>query len=213
MSGQTGNRCKRGHNMDPSWSECPYCEAEDKAGQRSSSHLNSEASDRTTRIGVSINQGGGGEGGSGGRETKFMSDDNNGSEPAFHHIVAGSGDTRQVVGFIITYSRTTMPWGDHYPVRLGKNYIGAGKIGSAPGDPYCDVLINEDKRMSASHALILCRQGRTENEIRFDLIDQQSSNGTYMNDELVPLSGITLPNYARIETGDTKWTFIKVVTS
>jgi hypothetical protein len=196
--------------MDPSWSECPYCQAENRAGQHSGS-LDAEINSRSTQISGATNNRGGGSSSGGGRETSFMSDDSSNTEPPFRNVVAGAGDTRQIVGFLITYSRPLIPWGDPYPVRLGKNYIGAGKIGSAPGDPDCDVLVKEDRRMSAAHALILCRQGRSANELRFDLIDQQSSNGTYMNDELVPLSGITLPNYAQIETGDTKWTFIKIV--
>lgn len=206
QAGQTGNRCAKGHNMDPTWTECPYCQAENSSSQNSRTEVlpNSAGSGRATQIHV----GGNGGGNAGNGQTAFMSDNN--PSPNTSHSVAGSGDSRQVLGFLVTYSRASMPWGNYYPIRLGKNYIGAGKVGNSPGDPDCDIMIPEDKRMSSSHALILCRQGRQPNEVRFDLIDQQSSNGTYMNGDLAPLQGVTLPNYASIETGDTAWTFIKV---
>lgn len=218
MSSQTGNRCEKGHNMPVDWDRCFYCEAEERAGQRSGTEVGSssaEASGRRTSIGGSVAGGGSGEGGNdGGRETRAMPDGsgiengNFGSPPPSSPL--GSGDTRQIVGVLITYSRPSHPWGFMSPIRLGKNFIGAGKLGIAPSDPDCDIQVKEDKKMSSSHALILCRPGRSANEIHFDLVDQQSSNGTYINGDLAPLQGVTLPNYAKIETGGTVWTFVKI---
>ena len=213
MSSQTGHRCERGHNMDPAWDTCPYCEAERNANQRSASDAggaDAGAAGRRTSMGGA----GGNEGG--GRETRQMPDNGSGSGSgnsgaSSPNSPSGSGDTRQIVGFLITYSRKSYPYGYHKPILLGKNFIGAGKLGIAPSDPDCDILVKEDDLMSSSHALILCRPGSSVNNIRFDLIDQQSSNGTYLNGELAPLQGLTLPNYAKIKTGKTEWTFIKIV--
>ncbi len=213
MSSQTGHRCEKGHNMDPAWDTCPYCEAEKNSNQRSATEVgfsSAEANGRRTSMGSSVADSEGS-----GRETRQMPDSGSGSGSgnsgsSISTSLSGSGDTRQIVGFLITYSRNSCLYGDYYPIRLGKNYIGAGKLGIAPSDPDCDIQVKEDKKMSSSHALILCRLGRSANEIHFDLVDQQSSNGTYINGDLAPLQGVTLPNYAKIETGDTVWTFIKI---
>ncbi len=212
QTGQTGHRCEKGHNMDPSWDKCPYCEAEKNASQRSEPEASSppnagNSAGRRTMIDPPTEEK------AGGRETRVMPEEavaktGNSASVSRGTAPSGAGDTRLIVGVLITYSWHS--WGDIFHVRLGKNFIGAGRIGSAPGDPPCDFVIEADKRMSSVHALILCRQGRTANEIRFDLIDQQSSNGTYLNSELAPLQGVNLPNYAKIETGDTEWTFIKI---
>lgn len=117
-------------------------------------------------------------------------------------------DDRRIVGIIITYS--WKPAGELFEIRLGKNYIGRDKVGRAPGDPGCDIQI-PDPKMSSSHALVLCRELREGGEVKFDLIDQESSNGTYLNDKLIGLIGETLTDdYAKIRTGSTVWTFIKI---
>lgn len=191
MADQTGNRCSKGHIMDSTWDRCYFCENESKASAN-----NSGSGPESRR--------------SSGRETWIMTDATPADEPPPSRVYAGAGETRQIVGFLITYSRPSMPWGYSYPVRLGKNYIGADRVGSAPDDPDCDVKVSEDQEMSACHALILCREDRVANAVRFDLIDQQSSCGTYLNNELIPLQGVTLPNYAEIKTGGTQWIFIKI---
>jgi len=59
--------------------------------------------------------------------------------------------------------------------------------------------------MSAEHALILCRQGN------YEIIDQETTNGTFVNNSLLKANlSADLPNYAKIQTGGTEWTFIKV---
>lgn len=116
-------------------------------------------------------------------------------------------DNHKVVGFIITY--TWKQAGEYFPIKLGKNYIGSGKVGKLPDDPDCDIKVN-DARMSSSHAVILCRELRKGGSVQFDLVDQESSNGTYLKDRLIPLSGETIDdNYVKITTGSTVWTLIK----
>lgn len=59
--------------------------------------------------------------------------------------------------------------------------------------------------MSSEHALILCRHGM------FEIIDQTSANGTFLNGEMLIANQSTkLPNCAEIKTGDTLWTFFKI---
>jgi hypothetical protein len=111
-------------------------------------------------------------------------------------------DTRKVVGFVITY--TWRREGEYFPVREGKNYIGGGQVSSEADHPECDILIRTDPKMSSEHALLLCRHQR------YDLIDQQSSNGTFVGGTMIPIQGIELENYAEITTGSTVWTFVKV---
>jgi pSer/pThr/pTyr-binding forkhead associated (FHA) protein len=106
------------------------------------------------------------------------------------------------MGILITY--TWRPEGQLFAIREGKNFIGAGNVSSDASHRPCDILITNDPRLSSEHALILCRHGR------YDIVDQESSNGTFLNSELVPLQGTDLPNYAEIKTGSTVWTFIKI---
>ncbi len=193
---QTGRLCASGrHVMDPNWDICPYCDAENRSKERTLTEPYAPppiaaSSERRTTIGDAYP--------GSRRETKVMP----GAGPSGPAMPAGQGDTRRIVGVIITY--TWRPEGQLFLIREGKNFLGAGKVGSAPGEPDCDILIHTDPKMSSVHALILCRAGR------YDIVDQESSNGTFLADQLVPLQGIELPNYAQITTGSTVWTFIKI---
>jgi hypothetical protein len=204
MTTQSGNRCEKGHNMDPSWDQCPYCAAEKKSGVRADLQAvanESPSSARKTYVDDSPNTAPDPKAADQERVTRIMPDPNSIGRQEFRSSGAGGvGDTRRIVAVLISYS--WLPSGQIYPVRLGKNYIGAGKE--------ADFYVQSDPKMSSNHALILCREGRSTNEVHFDLIDQQSSNGTYLNGELAPLIGVSLPNYAKIETGKTEWLFIKV---
>ncbi len=118
-------------------------------------------------------------------------------------------EARRIVGVIVTY--TWKQAGELFEIRLGKNYIGREKVGRMPGDPYCDIQV-DDPKMSSSHALILCRELSNGGEVKFDLIDQESSNGTYLNDTLIDLTGETLTDdCVKIRTGSTVWTFMKII--
>jgi hypothetical protein len=137
----------------------------------------------------------------GGHTTKVMPERGTGTHGSGGDRT-GPADTRRIVGVIVTYS--WRPEGQLFTVREGKNYIGADRVSSEPDHQLCHILIPNDTKMSAEHALILCRHGR------YDIIDQKSSNGTFLGEELVPLQGAELPNYAEIRTGATVWSFIKI---
>ena len=117
--------------------------------------------------------------------------------------IVGTTDTRQITGALITYS--WRPEGQLFPIRAGKNFVGRGEISSESAHRNCDVLVSQDEQMSGEHALILCQQGN------YQIIDQMSSNGTFLNGQLLMANQTTaLDNYATVQTGKTTWTFIKM---
>lgn len=185
------------HTMDPTWETCPYCDAEKRSKEKTQVPqqvpLSAAADDRKTRVG-DISSGVR-------RETKAMPPASPyGSGPPH----GGEGDTRRIMGVLVTY--TWRPEGQLFTIREGKNFIGAENVSSEVSHRPCDIQIRTDPMLSSEHALILCRHGR------YDLVDQKSSNGTFLNGELVPIEGIELrDNYAEIKTANTVWTFIKIV--
>jgi hypothetical protein len=178
--------------MDPNWEKCPRCEAEEKAQTQSVRFRVVGASgDRGTRVGEVFKD-------SERRDTKVMPSKSSGLGG---HV--GAGEMRRIVGVLITY--TWHPEGELFPVREGKNFIGSGQVSSDPSHPDCYPKIEQDVRMSSEHALILCRHGK------YEIIDQTSSNGTFLNDEMLMSNKATeLSDYAEIKTGNTLWTFIKI---
>jgi FHA domain len=188
-----GRRCPNGHIMDPNWDTCPYCAPRESAREQSTrlAGLASPGGRRTTVGEVPPSEGG--------RETKVM-------PPAVEPYASGhegAGDTRRIVGALITY--TWRPEGQLFAVREGKTFIGSGDVSSEAFHRSCDVQIPEDRRMSGEHALILCRHGT------YEIIDQTSSNGTFLDGKMLRANQSTeIPNYGKIETGSTLWTFIQI---
>jgi hypothetical protein len=116
---------------------------------------------------------------------------------------AGQRDARRLLGLLVTYSWQSE--GQLFPIRAGKNFIGRGEISSEAEHRPCDIQIPQDERLSGEHALILCRQGR------YEIIDQTSSNGTFVNGQLLTTNRASeLSNYTTILTGKTLWTFISI---
>lgn len=190
---RSGRQCPKGHSMDPNWVNCPYCEAEEKSKQRSlRKETPASSAGRKTRVGM---QPAGGPG----RETKVM-------QPVKAPAgvgAAGGSDPKRIMGVLISY--TWNPSGDLYAVREGKNFIGSEKVSSDASHQECDIQVPFDTKMSAEHALILCRHGK------YEIIDQASTNGTFLNENLLPANQSNeLTNYASLKTGDTLWTFVKI---
>ncbi|MGH8538765.1 MAG: FHA domain-containing protein, partial [Gammaproteobacteria bacterium] len=191
----SGRLCAAGlHPMEPEWDSCPYCENARRTKARTEPHHGASptasSEDRETRTG------GGSAGGR--RETKAMPSGLSSGTGG----QAGAEDTRRILGVLVTY--TWRPEGQLFTVREGKNFIGAGDISSETSHRRCEILIETDSMLSSEHALILCRHGR------YDIIDQKSSNGTFLDGDLVPIAGTTLRNYAEIRTGSTAWTFVMI---
>jgi pSer/pThr/pTyr-binding forkhead associated (FHA) protein len=194
---KTGRLCDAGlHPMDPNWKTCPYCENERRAKERTQhSVIESSRESRTGARKTSV----GGEGAAGEMRVTKVLPTQDSPQPE------GGGsemDRRRIMGILITYSWN--PAGQMFPVREGKNFIGAGDVASEAIHRECDIRITEDARMSGEHAVILCRHGR------YEIVDRTSANGTFLNGEMVPIQGAELSNYATIQTGATSWTFILV---
>jgi hypothetical protein len=183
--------------MDPTWERCPYCEAEAKSKQKSGPPQNSNpSSGRQTRVGRVPSEGSS-------RRTKEMPSGGGAPQGGGY---AGRGESRRIVGVLITY--TWRPEGQLFPIREGKNFIGSGRVSSDTSHHECEIQIPIDDRMSSEHALILCRQDR-QGTLRYDLYDQKSSNGTFLNEEML-LSPVPMEDQALIKTGDTLWQFFKI---
>jgi pSer/pThr/pTyr-binding forkhead associated (FHA) protein len=186
-----GRKCAKGHAMDPSWEECPYCEAEQRSKQRTVESV--DPSDRhRTRIGpVPQNP----------PEANRLTRPIAGPVEQGGH--GGASETRRITGVLVTY--TWQPGGEVHVIREGKNFIGSGDVSSETPHRTCDIQVQQDPTMSAEHALILCRQGN------YEILDQISTNGTFLAGQMLRANvGADLPNNAEIKTGSTLWTFIKV---
>ena len=101
---------------------------------------------------------------------------------------------RVLVGFLVTYNRT--PEGRAYNIYEGRNYIGR--------DNSCDIAVPGDNQMSGRHLSILFRNV----DRKFKFRDEQSSNGTFINGEL--LDDGELNNYDIIRAGSTIFIFIAI---
>ena len=108
--------------------------------------------------------------------------------------VKPSDNGRKLVGFLVTYNRT--PMGKAYNIYEGRNYIGR--------DASCDISIPDDNQMSGKHMLIRYLSGNN----KFSFKDEMSSNGTYINKEL--LDEGELQNYDIIRVGSTLFIFIAI---
>ncbi len=108
---------------------------------------------------------------------------------------AKSGDdSRKLVGFLVTYNRT--PMGKAFNIYEGRNYVGR--------DASCDISIPDDSQMSGKHMLIRYLSGNN----KFSFKDEMSSNGTYVNKELIDEG--ELQNYDIIRVGSTLFIFIAI---
>jgi len=101
----------------------------------------------------------------------------------------------------------TFTWrreGQLFTLYEGKNLIGSGS--TADGRP-CDVQIGTDLELSREHAMIRCL-GHD-----YEIFDQKSENGTFMNGQMVPVHGFPLKDRSYIRTGGTEWQFHKLEAS
>ncbi|HEX6864898.1 MAG TPA: FHA domain-containing protein [Thermoanaerobaculia bacterium] len=89
------------------------------------------------------------------------------------------------------------PGGTVFPVRGGKNTIGASRAN--------DIVLAGDSEASGEHAAILHRSGT------FHLADRLSTNGTWLNGEEVPANGtVPLSDRDRIRCGSTEFVFLVI---
>ena len=98
------------------------------------------------------------------------------------------------MGFLVTYNRN--PNGKSYNLYEGRNYIGR--------ESSCDICIPDDSEISGRHLSILYRSV----DKKFKFRDEQSSNGTFVNKELIDEG--ELRNYDIIRVGGTLFIFIAI---
>ena len=103
-------------------------------------------------------------------------------------------NARKLVGFLVSYNRD--PNGRAYNLYEGRNYIGR--------DGSCDISISDDSQMSGKHMSILYRNV----DKKFKFRDEQSSNGTFINKELIDEG--ELKNYDIIRVGSTLFIFLAI---
>jgi len=202
------------HQMDPSWSSCAFCKAEEvsisyrASGSGTVDELSGVQIDpylvpppppmpggdrsRGTQIDPILpnlhqqnSNSSAGRPGGGEKGTMFG--------VATPGIPPAAGEKRRIVGVLITY--TWKPEGQVFEVREGRNRIGK--------DPSCDIVVEQDQSLSAENSSI--RFGT-----KFVIHDLDSMNGTHVNGVEVEEPAYPLPNYASIRAGSTTFTFIAV---
>lgn len=102
---------------------------------------------------------------------------------------------RKLVGLLVSYSLN--PLGEVYKIYEGKNLIGKAAT--------CDIPLIGDNYVSSQHLLILYREA----ENIFWAIDQNSSNGTYINGEFAS-DRVRLKTNDVIVIGATKLIFLAI---
>ncbi|MCC8400483.1 FHA domain-containing protein [Paraburkholderia sp. MMS20-SJTN17] len=203
-SGRSETVCPNGHPMDPSWTRCPRCDAENRANERSSEASSSYTFDDSDSRGSTMSS----------HKHTVISGESTSSdasatreENSYESSMSSPSPSprrssrRKITGVLVTF--TWERQGDLFVLYEGRNVIGKGTVESENGRP-CDVLLPIDATMSNEHALILCRAGR------YELFDNRSTNGTYADDQFVESAGVMLRDGARIKTGDTVWLFRQI---
>lgn len=206
---RTGRYCPAGHPMDPNWTSCPRCEAEQRAREKTVREVapappssTQPASDTMKRNPTAVS-GSEQEPPDTSRVTRAFQPEPPPAAPTTASAPAPTRSSQQaagrrITGVLVTFS--ARPYGQLFAVYEGRNIIGSGTIASED-DRDCDIQVRDDRELSREHALILCLRGR------FQLIDLNSTNGTYLNDGDEPIVRAELPDGARIRTGATIWTF------
>jgi hypothetical protein len=110
--------------------------------------------------------------------------------PGRHESLEG----RKIVGLLVTYDR--LPEGEVFFVREGRNYVGRNESD--------DIHIQNDTQVSGKHFSILYRTA----DRKFKFRDEQSSNGTFVNNVLTDEG--TLHHADVIRIGSTRLRFIEI---
>jgi len=175
-------RCENGHFIDESWDLCPYCPAEsgeqeipvvrptrtprvegatEVPAQREPLRPVTAATPAPRREAVQTER-------PPMERTQSPPIDRTVAIPKIGDAGAAGQGKRYVVGWLIGLNGSTR--GESYPVRMGRNVLGR--------DRRSDILVNDDQA-SSHHADLVFRP----EERRFIIMDHNSTNGTYVNEE------------------------------
>jgi pSer/pThr/pTyr-binding forkhead associated (FHA) protein len=117
-------------------------------------------------------------------------------------VMAGMGtgerqkEGKRLEAFLVTYSPN--PLGDFFPVFEGRNYVGR--------DHLSNICVEGDSLISGKHFSILYRPV----DKKFKFRDEQSSNGTFVNDQLADEGELQHGDVIRI--GSTRLLFMIIPT-
>ena len=187
-------RCDNGHFIDESWDICPYCPQETSEPEIAvvrPTRVPESAAAVAVPAPTPMRQPTRGAGAAAAPAIALQ------SPPPVERTVAASrldtGTTkRYVVGWLIGLNGASR--GESFPVRMGRNVIGR--------DRRSDVVIVDDQA-SSHHADLVFRP----EERRFILMDHNSTNGTYVNEnEIEPRRDLAGKDVIRI--GSLKFLFM-----
>ena len=198
--------CSKGHIYDSAiyGDNCPFCPSGtgtvvndnnfgggNTVGNYGGTEVNQESGGRTQVGGTvgnspTIPMGGGNYGGG--------TDGGTVIRPAGGGAGTGMPSGKRIIGLLITYD--TMPSGQVFNIYEGRNYIGR--------DASSDINIQGDSQVSGKHFSILYRVA----DGKFKFKDEQSSNGTFLNEVLTDEGELTTFDVIRI--GLTKLIFIAI---
>lgn len=179
--------CPKGHTIDPTWTECPYCKGQAAAAgpQRSKTVVEGPAATPPPPPPPVVSAGT--SAGPVRRMTVFA------PPPQETGVETPRAAQRKIVGILITYSWRAE--GQLFPIREGRNLIGRGAE--------CEVQVSEDNTLSNINSHITYRKS-------FTVGDMVSMSGTDVNGVPVEEQFVGLESGARIRTGSTHWTFLAV---
>lgn len=222
------------HPMDPAWSACPYCSgmsgavspaATDRmppsmqssgvsgripplpnapAGRRPPTEVENPSGASLPTVkdmqppaapSIGVDSGFSSAGGSGRKRTAFGGVDPGAQTvglPSQMGTQSPQPRGRRIRAVLVTYSWQAE--GQVFPVYEGRNYLGS--------ESDCEICLTSDRQLSGHHAAIFFR-GES-----FEITDEKSMNGTFLDNRSVPLTGLSLRNYSTIKTGATLWRFI-----
>jgi len=201
------HRCPQCQNaLDPSWTQCPYCEAKKKAGDKTVRVAPEPAaaaapdSRRATRIDAPGGDAAAPSAAAAAQSGRGHTQVDAGPVGSPGSARAGGGG-RRLTGIVTSFTWSRL--GQLFEVRDGRNYVGSGDV-SAENNRRCDIHVPEDHMMSGAHFLILCQSGR------YIISDNLSTNGTFLNGEQIDTRGVELPDDAVIKAGATVFMFQRV---
>jgi hypothetical protein len=189
-------RCENGHFIDESWDLCPYCPQDDAEPEIPVVRPRAVDPSPATRSAPAQHA----APPSGPAPVPIPSPRATSGAmvavqpPPMERTVAAAqinSMKRYVVGWLVGLNGHSR--GESFPVRMGRNVIGR--------DKRSDIVI-QDEQASAHHADLVFRP----EERRFILMDHNSTNGTYVNDqEIEPRRDLTAKDVIRI--GNQKFLF------
>lgn len=197
MAGYT--RCPKGHYYKDEFDECPFCKAAEEmeaasAGKPAEEPVSSKTvaapAGGETQLSVDFPQHEDAAQAPAGATMLIDHSVRKDPDSGEFRVVEDTRGYRKLVGWLVSYSMDDM--GVDFRLYEGRNAIGR--------DPGCAIAV-KDPSASAFHAMILYRSGR------YSITDQQSTTGTFVNDEDIELEPRYLKDGDVIRIGQTVFKF------